>query len=586
MEPVAVEDEGSLVLELRRTLARLELALAQIPDGLVITDPEGCIIWCNGGFESLIGRSRLFLLGQKLAGLMPSLVPAERRINLNEVLKRWPEGSRQTVVRQRDPLQVLSMEWRPVLSDNQGEVPYIFRFHDISDRISLEEMRHQQLNLAALVVTCPVTGLPNRRGLLQALEEALAGFTPDEGCLAVLFCDLNRFKEVNDVYGHRLGDQLLIEVAHRMQATLRPHDLVSRIGGDEFVLLCRQVASAHEAQRIAQRVIAAVARPWSPADAHLLFELEPAISVGIALCDREGCSAEELLHQADLAMYEAKNARSTRPVVFDQALAARFSGQQRIRALLQQIVDSQKLPLHLQPLVRLSDGQVVGYEVLCRPQDQQGLSIAPQHFIEAVEAAGLITPIGSLLLNNSLELARRLQLQGRDRFLSINISGQQLRHPQFADQLLAALDDHGVPAQVISLELSEAVLLDQSEGVLSELSRLRSRGVRLLIDDFGLGSSSLNGLVALPIDGLKVDPAFTANLSRDPRRRLLVEAVVRLAAELDLQLIAEGVESCAERQLLMEMGFELAQGFLFASPEPIDSILANPDHAPLGCEGS
>ena len=579
------EDDQSLVVELRRTLARLELALAQISDGLVITDAYGRIVWCNGGFEALIERPRLFILGGLLADLLPSLLPAEKRIDLALSIRRHPAGSKQTVVRSRDPLQVFEMEWRPVLADGESELPYIFRFHDISDRVSLEalqvqseELRSQQRDLAAQVVTCPVTGLPNRRALLQAIDQALTDCQQIRGLLAVIFCDLNRFKHVNDTYGHHIGDQLLIELACRMQQALRPDDLVARIGGDEFVLLCTQLHSDQEAVVIGQRVIEAVSKAWTPQDSALNLELFPQISVGIAICTGADCSSEQLLQNADLAMYEAKSSRNPQPVLFNAAIDARQRRNQLICSHLRDVLARQDVGLSLQPLVQLQSGEAVGYEGFCRPLDPNGGPIEPREFIEAAESAGLIAPLGQLLLDRCFAAARTLDLPGRGLQLSINFSSQQLAQANLAEMLTSSIDRFGLPASSVCLEVSETALLADTPGVIEQLHQLRNVGFRLVLDDFGIGMSSLNGLLDLPIDGIKIDHTFTASMMAEPRRMVLLRSIVALVKQLQLELVVEGVESCEQRDVLLEMGCDRAQGYLFGAPAPLSQILGSRDH--------
>ncbi|MFM7314060.1 MAG: putative bifunctional diguanylate cyclase/phosphodiesterase, partial [Cyanobium sp.] len=532
-------------------------------------------------------RSRLFILGVNLAELLPSLLPAEKRINLTRSIALAPHGNTLTVVRSRDPLQVFEMEWRPVLSDGETQVPYIFRFHDISDRVSLEalreqseELRLQQLDLAAQVVTCPVTGLPNRRALLQSLDAALAGCQERRGSLAVIFCDLNRFKQVNDTYGHRIGDQLLVELALRMREALRPDDLVARIGGDEFVLLCPQLHAPEEAVLIGERVIAAVSRAWSPVEPHLNLELFPEISVGIAICSGADCTSEKLLQNADLAMYEAKTTRSRRPVLFNASIDARQSRNQQIFGYLQEALVRRDVGLCLQPLVRLESGEAVGYEALCRPLDAAGVSIEPREFIAAAESAGLIAPLGQLLVERCFAAALELDLPARHQRLSINFSSQQLAQANLAETLVASIERFGLPATSICLEVSETALLARSAAVIEQLHRLRRHGFRLVLDDFGIGYSSLNGLLDLPIDGIKIDHTFTATMLDDPRRLVMLRTVVQLAQQLQLELVVEGVETCRQRDVLLEMGCDLAQGYLFGAPAPLERIRSERDQPP------
>ena len=573
MTPSASDLETALLAELRRTLARLELALAQISDALVIADGHGEILWCNASFERLMGRSRLQLLGCSLLDQMPVLFSGERRFHLDHLLQQQPQGGRMTAVAGRDPLWVLEIEWRPVLAEVPS--PYVFSFHDVSDRVSLEalqlrsqELQDQQLSLAAQVVTCPVTGLPNRRGLLETLSSSLAALAERPGRLAVLFCDLNRFKEVNDTYGHHVGDALLITLAQRMQQVLRPEDVLARLGGDEFVLVCTELDQVEGALLIAERLIAAIAVPWTPPVAGTALEIVPEVSIGIAISDDPASTAEGLLHDADQAMYEAKGREGSAAVLFDTALNQRLQGRQLIRTCLRRNLADRRLELHLQPIVRLVDGLVVGYEALCRPQDGEGRPIDPQAFITEAEAAGLITPLGQLLLERGFAAAAALQLPLHGRRLALNISTRQLSRAGIAAELAAKAAEYALEPSSIALEVTETALIDQAPLTRRELARLREAGFRLILDDFGLGHSSINWLADEPIDGLKIDRSLIAAIEHDQRRRVLVAAIVGLARQLELEVVAEGVETCGQRQLLLELGCDLAQGFLFSSPQP------------------
>ena len=578
--------DTALIRELRLTMARLELALGQISEGLVISDSAGELLWCNTTFEQLIGQPRLLLMGSRLVTLMGYLLPSETRLDLDGLLLQQPEGGRITAVARRDPLQVMEIEWRPVLSEQP--VPYVFRFQDVSDRVSLEELRlrskellDQQLSLAAQVVTCPVTGLPNRRGLLQAMEGALEHLHDASSWLAVLFCDLNHFKEVNDTYGHQVGDQLLIALAQRMQCTLRPEDVVSRLGGDEFVLLCTNLNEPDEAQRVARRLLQSVAQPWSPPDRADPVQLHPEISVGIALCNDPSRSPERLLHEADLAMYEAKKSRSAEPVVFNAVMDARQGRRQQIRFSLHRALQQRQLDLHLQPMVRLGDGELVAMEAFCRPIDGQGSPISPREFIEEAGHCGLMAPLGQLMLEQCFKAARLLQLQERGLRLAVNLSTHELARVGIAEDVIALASSYGIASASLTIEVTETALIEQPQRSLSELSRLREAGFQIVLDDFGIGYSSIHSLADLPIDGLKIDQSLTASILDDPRRRVLVAAILSIARELDLFVIAEGVERAEQCQTLLAMGCTLAQGFLFGRPATIDRAQLWPDQLQL-----
>jgi diguanylate cyclase (GGDEF)-like protein/PAS domain S-box-containing protein len=581
--------DSALVRELRRTMARMELALGQISDGLVICDGAGQILWCNTTFEQFTGQPRLLLMGRPLVSMMERLLPSETRLDLATLLNQRPEGGVITAVARREPLQVIEIEWRPVLSEQP--VPYVFRFQDVSDRVSLEELRlrskellDQQLTLAAQVVTCPVTGLPNRRGLLQALDSALDRLEQQPGWLAVLFCDLNRFKEVNDIYGHRVGDQLLVGLAQRMQRALRPDDVVSRLGGDEFVLLCCNLTHPDEALFIARRLLQMVSMPWSPPESDSSLELQPEMSVGLVLCNNADRRAEQLLHDADLAMYEAKRSRSREPVVFDAVMDSRLLRRQEIRDSLRRALRDRQLGLHLQPVVRLADGVLVAVEAFCRPIDAAGEPIPPREFIAEAELSGLIGPLGQLMLEQCFSAAQALRLQERGLSLAVNFSTHELARAGFADEVIALACAHAIPPQMLTIEVTETALIDQPQRTRSELARLREAGFRLVLDDFGIGYSSFNSLADLPIDGFKIDQSFTSAMADDPRRRLLIGAILKLARDLDLEAVAEGVESCEQRQMLLDMGCSLAQGYLFSHPAPLEQAKIWPVHLqPLHC---
>jgi diguanylate cyclase (GGDEF)-like protein len=575
------EDSG-LVRELRRSLARLELALAQIADGLAIADGEGQLLWCNAAFEGLVGRPRLMLLGQPLAALLRDALDGDRGLHLESLVARRPSGGAVTTVVTREPLQVIEIQWHPVQLEQPA--PFVFTFHDVSDKVSLEELRHrsqelmdQQLALAELVHTCPVTGLPNRRGLSIAIDDALARLDRHPGWLAVLFCDLNRFKDVNDTYGHRVGDQLLIELAQRMKEVLRPNDVLARLGGDEFVLLCTELKAAEDAVQIAERLLQVVGRPWRPEISDVPVVITPQVSVGIALCNGCGLTPDQLLHDADLAMYEAKRRQDRPVVVFDEDIALTLQWRVQIRSLLEQSLQQQRLTMHYQPVVELASGRVVGYEALVRPLHPDGRAVSSADFIAVAETSGLIQPLGDLVVRQVLQDARDSGLLERGLGLAVNFSTQQLGCSGLAQELVATARRFGCQTALITVEVTETALIEQPERTREELAQLRQAGFRVVLDDFGIGYSSLNWLAELPIDGLKIDRSFTATMLEDRRRRALIAAVVNLARELQLEVVAEGIELEEQREALLAMGCVLGQGYLFAPPLSLRQALQLPD---------
>jgi diguanylate cyclase (GGDEF)-like protein/PAS domain S-box-containing protein len=585
--------QSALVLELRRTLARLELALGQISDGLVITDGGGRILWCNQSFETLLRQPRLLMLGRTLEALLRSHLDQEVRLDVADRIRQGSTGGSFTAVVRRDPLQVLEVQWRLVASEQPP--PLIYSFRDVSDRVSLEELRlrsremaDRQLALAQQVVTCPVTGLPNRRGLSQAIADALQRLDRQPAWLAVLFCDLNRFKEINDTYGHRIGDQLLVELASRMNRVLRQGDVLGRLGGDEFVLLCRDLDEPHRARRIAERLRDAVAAPWMPETGAHSIEIQPRISIGIALCRDSHYTPDQLLHDADLAMYEAKACSDDQSpdqiVMFDETLNATQARKLLIRTSLQQVLRQQRLELHFQPIVRLLTGEVVAFEGLVRPIDLQGVAIPPTEFIAVAESSGLVNALGRLVLETGLGAAAELGMAARGHGLALNFSAKQCCRSGIAAELIAAAERFGFPPALLTIEITETALIDQPQRTRQELTALREAGFRVNLDDFGIGYSSLNWLAELPIDGLKIDRSFTASMTEDPRRHALIAAILRLAGDLRLEVIAEGIESCQQWEALKDMGCQLGQGYLFSRPLAlrVNDLLPAVLH-PAGC---
>jgi len=567
------DSETALVTELRRSLARLELALAQISDALVIADASCSLLWCNARFEQLLQRPRLQLLGGRLDQLLAPKLTGDTPLDLNDLLERLPQGGMVTLFLESEPVQVIELEWRPVQSEKP--VPYVFTFHDVSDRESLQalqlqsrELADQQLALARQVVTCPVTGLPNRRGFARAMQAALQHLERHPTWIAVLFCDLNRFKEVNDTYGHQVGDQLLIALAQRMQKVIRAGDVLARLGGDEFVVLCTELDSPDEALRIAERLREVVARPWNPATIGMSIEIHPEISIGISFSEHGVESPDQLLHDADLAMYEAKTRADRQIVVYDAAISTQLNRRISIRRSLQEALKCQQMPIHFQPWVSLEGAEVLGYEALVRPLDLEGRPIAPSELIAVAEGSGLMSALGQLVFEQSLLAVEQLELLPRGRSLAVNVSPQQLARSGFAADVVDTVRRLQLPPELLCFEVTETALIEQPHRTREELVCLRKAGFRVFLDDFGTGYSSLNWLAELPIDGVKIDRSFTATMIEDPRRQALVEAILRLAGDLDLEVVAEGIERQDQWEALRRMGCRLGQGYLFSRPLP------------------
>jgi diguanylate cyclase (GGDEF)-like protein/PAS domain S-box-containing protein len=429
-----------------------------------------------------------------------------------------------------------------------------------------ERLAHQSMH-------DPLTGLPNRLLFLDRLSLAIARCRRMHREVAVLFIDLDRFKNVNDSVGHDAGDELLVSVARRLESVLRPGDTVARFGGDEFTILCDDLTTATSQERaieIAERLLEAVAQPFIVGGAQTFVSA----SVGIALATGEE-RPEELLRDADAAMYHAKESGRGRAEVFDDTMRARAVSRHATENDLHRALEHGELLLFFQPVVALAEGRCVGAEALVRWQHPERGLMVPDEFVPLAEETGLVVELGRWVLEAAAREAARWERELDESFVvSVNLSARQLAQPGLADRLAAIIEQVGVTPHNLCLEITETVLMEDAEAVISVVERMRSLGVQLSIDDFGTGYSSLGYLKRFPVNAVKIDRSFVSGLGSDAGDTAIVSAVVGLAHALGLQVVAEGVET--ERQLaeLIALGCDEAQGYFFAPPQPIDDLRA------------
>jgi diguanylate cyclase (GGDEF)-like protein len=576
-------DETALVVELRRTLGRLDSALGQISEGLVLVNAIGQVLWTNASFDKFVGKSRLEILGVDLHGILPLNIVGEPILTIEQTRGALLKTVFVTVILSDDPVHALEIEWRPVVTEVPN--PLMFSFRDVSARISFDELQQKsqqieekwlstskkyidlqskQLALAAKVMKCPVTGLPNRRGLRARIAIALQQLRRRPGLVTLLFCDLNRFKEVNDSYGHQVGDELLIELGKRLQSTLRPEDVLARLGGDEFVVLSPGVPTPMAAVRLAERLQALVSKPWISQD----YSITPSMSVGIASTDDSEVTVDELLRRADLAMYAAKGSDERSITIYDNVIDAQVRRGVLIRRQLQSAIDGDLLKVDFQPIVDLKSQDSIGFEALVRIRDFEGAWMAPIEFISVAESVGLIDQMGDLVLRRCLAMLKLTENTAPDLVISINISPLQVCREGLAGRMIAIAERYEVDLGRLAVEVTESVLIDRPRTAINELNTLRSVGCRVYLDDFGTGYSSMSWLSQLPIDAIKIDRSFTAGLLNHPSRRVVVKSMIRLALDLGLDVIAEGIELEAQAEALLAMGCLKGQGFLFGHPAP------------------
>ncbi|MFE9028439.1 aminotransferase class I/II-fold pyridoxal phosphate-dependent enzyme [Streptomyces iakyrus] len=474
----------------------------------------------------------------------------------------------------------------------EGRVEVEVRYSDFRDERTVSglvvtlrdvtEQRRLEQELTHRAFHDSLTGLPNRTLLLERIERALLRGRRESPLTCLLFIDLDDFKLVNDTMGHRAGDQLLVAVGNRLSRTLRRTDTAARLGGDEFAVLMEDAKQPLDAELLAAQVIQTLGRPFGLADESVTVSA----SVGVATA-RDSTDAEELLGHADLALYAAKAAGKRQWRRFKPMLRSRTAERHDLRSQLAQAVADKAFALRYQPVVDITAGEVVGFEALVRWPHEHRPPVAPDQFISLAEETGHIAPLGSWVLENAISDIiglQRLPGPGRPPYVSVNVSARQVRDAGFIEQVGEALSTPGLQPGSLQLELTETVLLHRDDRLQTVLSTLKALGVHIAVDDFGTGFSSLRYLRDFPVDVLKIDKSFIDDIAQDARQVALVDGIVRIADTLGLQVIAEGVEDTAQRDLLAGMGCRFGQGFLFARPLTVEQsahVLREPTARPF-----
>ncbi len=418
----------------------------------------------------------------------------------------------------------------------------------------------------------PLTGLPNRALFLDRLGTALRRGRRRMGTTcAVLFLDLDRFKVVNDSLGHLTGDHLLVGVAKGLEACLRPGDTVARLGGDEFTILLEDISSVEDASQVAERVHAQLESPFTINGQDIFTTAS--IGIAVSVTGRE--SAEELLRDADTAMYRAKSQGSGRHQLFDQDMRQHAVAQLRIETDIRHAIDREEFVLHYQPIVSLSSEKVTGFEALIRWQHPDRGLIGPFEFIPIAEETGLIVTIGHWVLNAACRQLREWQTgfgSGDGLTVSVNLSPKQFNHPRLVQQVEQALLASELTPRCLELEITESAFIDNAEAAIAMIESLRAMGVQVSIDDFGTGYSSLSYLHRFPVDTLKIDQSFVSKMDKDGKQVELVSTIIKMATNLGIQVVAEGVETGAQRRHLKRLSCDFMQGFAFSKPVPAEEI--------------
>ncbi|HEY6897973.1 MAG TPA: EAL domain-containing protein, partial [Rhodocyclaceae bacterium] len=528
-------------------------------EGIVVTDLSGSICAVNPAFSEITGYDEAEVLGQRNSLLKSSHHDEDFYRHMWAAIVEhggW-QGEIWNRRKNGEPYPI----WMTIstVRNQQGKpMNYVGVFSDIT------RIKESEADLKRMAHHDALTGLPNRLLLLSRLEHAvvLSGRTGSRG--AVLFIDLDRFKDVNDSLGHPVGDELLQYVARRLQGRLREADTLARLGGDEFVVLLEGINSPDDAALVAETLIDQLRSPCLLSGGHSIYL---GCSIGISLYPEDSNDPNELIQFADTALYQSKNQGRGVFNFYTKSLGAIASRRMSLESALRRALTEHEFVVHYQPLIDLADNRPVGIEALVRWLPPSGGLIPPDQFIPLAEETGLIVPLGSWVLRRACAQVQDWRRNGLAiETLAVNVSPRQLRRDEFPEEVAAILAEFNLPADLLELELTESALMDQGEAALDRLARLKSIGVRLAVDDFGTGYSSLAYLKRFPIDKLKVDRSFVRDIPMDPADMEIAATIIAMAKNLKLKVLAEGVESPEQLAFLVGRGCEYGQGYLFSKP--------------------
>lgn len=437
----------------------------------------------------------------------------------------------------------------------------------VLERTTELEAANQQLLYLAL--HDELTGLPNRALFMEELAQAMKQAQRGHHQFAILFLDCDRFKLINDSFGHLVGDRLLVGVANRLRNCLRQNDTLARLGGDEFTILLNPLETQDDALAIARQIHNQLTQPFNIDNAEVFID----VSIGIVFMDETYRKPEHLLRDADTAMYKAKRAGKARYQVFDPTMHAEAIVRLQLETDLRRAISRQEFWVSYQPIVSLTNGKISGFEALIRWQQPQRGLVRPDAFIPVAEETGLIVPIGEWVLQEACTLAASWQRQNPQLTVNVNLSVRQFGQPNLLDQIDRILAQTQLPPQSLKLEITESAILDNTKSVQHIFQQLRDRNIQICLDDFGTGYSSLSYLHRFPVDTLKIDSSFVRRLDSEAGSPEIVAAIVTLARQMGMSIVAEGVDTYEQIQQLQALGCEEAQGYYFA--QPLDTTATN-----------
>ncbi|MEQ6887243.1 EAL domain-containing protein [Halomonas sp. CS7] len=565
--------------EYETRLRILERGVEASVNGVLIADagvPGLPIIYANDAFQRMTGYAREELIGRNARFLQGSETDPAAVQKIRRELAQQREVHVTLCNYRKDGTPFWNDLYISPVRDEQGRVThYVGIQHDIS------EQKAYEAHLAYHAGHDALTGLVNRTLLEDRLVHDVELARRQGKRLAVLFLDLDEFKPINDSLGHAVGDELLRGVSQRLSEAMRPGDTLARLGGDEFVVLLPDLHDGGQAMEVANRLLSIVARPYRVGE----HELSLSCSIGIAVSSAEIAQPLELIQQADMAMYRAKQQGRNACQWFTPEIIHRAGDRVALRNELQEAIEAQAFELHYQPLID-RDGKVAGVEALLRwPHPVRGY-VSPAQFIPLAEETGQIIPISEWVLARACRDLRQLDGVGQGSLnVAVNLSPLQFHRASFLGNLRETLAVIGLPAPKLSLELTEGILMDDTEGAIATLHALRTMGVGVAIDDFGTGFSSLSYLKNLPIDRVKIDRSFVSEVANSAEDAAIIQGIISMAHHLGLKVVAEGIEHEQQHQLLSAHGCDLFQGYYLARPMPLESLIGFlAEHRPLSVD--